>query len=123
MKVQNVTGKNLKEIIVKNVSPKSTIMTDEFPSYNCLDKEAFRGHKVIKHSSKVFVNGNIHTNTVEGFFSLLKRGVNGTFHHVSEQHLNLYLNEFDFRYNRRKISDIDRTFSIIKNTEGKRLCY
>jgi transposase-like protein len=123
MKVQNVTGKNLKEIIVKNVSPKSTIMTDEFPSYNCLDKEAFRSHKVIRHSSKVFVNGKIHTNTVEGFFSLLKRGVVGTFHHVSEQHLDLYLNEFDFRYNRRKSSDIDRTYSIIKNTEGKRLCY
>lgn len=121
-KVQNVTGKNLKGIIKKNVTEQSTIMTDDFRSYKGLDND-FQNHHIINHSSKVYVNGNIHTNTIEGFFSLLKRGVNGIFHHISEQHLNLYLNEFDFRYNNRKVSDIERTLLAIAGIEGKRLMY
>ena len=97
-------------------------MTDEFPSYKGLDKE-FKKQEIINHASKVYVNGNIHTNTIEGFFSLLKRGVNGTFHHISEQHLGLYLNEFDFKYNNRKVSDFERTQLAIAGIEGKRLVY
>ncbi len=121
-KVQNVSAKNLKEIIVKNTRKDSTIMTDDFPSYKGLDKD-FKNHYTINHSAHIYVDGNIHTNTIEGFFSLLKRGVNGTYHHISEQHLPLYLNEFDFRYNHRKISDIERTHNAIAGFEGKRLMY
>jgi hypothetical protein len=65
----------------------------------------------------------ISTNTVEGFFSLLKRGVNGTYHHVSEQHLHRYLSEFDFRYNTRKITDGERSVKLIGKVAGKRLMY
>ena len=121
-KVQNVTGANLKEIVLRNVSKNATVMTDEFPAYNALDGD-FPKHEIINHSTKIYVDGNIHTNTVEGFFSLLKRGLNGTFHHISEQHLPLYLNEFDFKYNNRKISDFERTQKAIECVEGKRLMY
>ena len=82
-------------------------MTDEFPSYKRLNKE-FKKHNVIRHRHKEYVRGNVHTNTAEGFFSLLKRGVNGTFHHISREHLPFYLNEFDFRYNSRNMKDEER---------------
>jgi transposase-like protein len=121
-KVQNVTGKNLKEIIKRNVTQESTIMTDDFGAYKGLEKD-FAVHGVVKHLEKEYVNGDIYTNTAEGFFSLLKRGINGTFHHVSEQHLPLYLNEFDFKYNNRKICDFERTKKAISMVSGKRLIY
>jgi hypothetical protein len=69
------------------------------------------------------VRGEVSTNTVEGFFSLLKRGLTGTFHHVSRQHLHRYLAEFDFRYNARKASDFERSIAALKASEGKRLQY
>jgi len=70
-----------------------------------------------------YVNVNAHTNTLEGWFALLKRGVTGTFHHVSEQHLDRYVDEFAFRYNRRDITDAERAFQAIKKVGGKRLMY
>ena len=69
------------------------------------------------------MRGNVTTNTVEGYFSLLKRGVNGTFHHISKKHLEKYLAEFDFRYNFRKLKDDEITPLAIKGFEGKRLLY
>ncbi len=74
-------------------------MTDDFKSYKGL-KNQFNRHFVIRHSKKEYVKGNIHTNMIEGYFSLLRRGINGVFHHVNEKHLHMYLSEFDFRYNR-----------------------
>ena len=65
----------------------------------------------------------IHTNSAEGFFSILKRGINGVYHHVGRKHLHRYLSEFDFRYNARKIEDGDRAMLAIKGTTGKRLMY
>ena len=88
-------------------------MTDDFRSYYGLHKE-FAGHGVIKNSKKDYCRGIIHTNTIEGYFSILKRGVNGIFHHISKKHLPFYLNEFDFRYNSRKLHDGDRTINAIK---------
>jgi len=82
-------------------------VTDEFPPYRGLSEE-FKKHNVIRHRHKEYVQGNVHTNTAEGFFSLLKRAVNGTFHHISREHLPFYLNEFDFRYNSRYVSDEER---------------
>ena len=70
-----------------------------------------------------YVNGDAHTNTLEGWFALLKRGVTGTFHHVSEQHLDRYVDEFAFRYNRRDVSDGERAVMAIKKVSGKRLYY
>lgn len=121
-KVQNVTGKTLKTIIRENVTPDSHIVTDKFPAYNGLDKE-FAGHEVVDHEAGEYVRGMAYTNTLEGWFSLLKRGVNGTFHHVSEQHLDRYVGEFAYRYNNRELTDGERANKTIKQIEGKRLVY
>lgn len=121
-KVKNVVGVRLQELIRDNVDSSAHIMTDDSKSYIKLNRD-FPNHNVIKHSSKEYVNGNVHTNTVEGWFSLLKRGITGTFHHVSEQHLNRYIDEFTFRYNRREMTDAQRAVSALKKVGGKRLTY
>ncbi len=96
--IEKVTAKNLKGFIRKNVDGSAYLMTDEFRSYNGLDKE-YAGHGVVNHGKKEYSRGIIHTNTIEGYFSILKRGVNGIFHHISKKYLPFYLCEFDFRYN------------------------
>src|SRR5437868_417447 len=96
-----VTAQNLKNVLVENVDRSAQIMTDSFVGYNNIG-EHFAGHESVNHSANEYVRGLAHTNTVEGYFSLLKRGINGTYHHVSEKHLHRYLAEFDFRYNSRK---------------------
>lgn len=121
-KVQNVSGNNLKGIIREHVSKDATLVTDSFPVYQGLVEE-FAGHEIVDHSMGEYVRGDAHTNTVEGWFALLKRGVVGTFHHVSEEHLDRYVDEFAFRYNNRKIKDGERTIEAIRNTKGKRLTY
>lgn len=122
MPVQRVTGRNLKSIIRENVETTATIMTDDFPAYWGLEKE-FSGHHVINHGKKEYVRGNVHTNTIEGYFSILKRGIIGVYHHVGKQHLHRYLSEFDFRYNGRKIDDAERSILALCGIEGKRLMY
>ena len=107
----------------ENVDEQSWIMTDEWKSYIGLDKH-FANHMVIKHQRDQYVkDGYIFTNTIEGYFSLLKRGIIGTFHQVSRHHLHRYLSEFDFRYNLRKLEDKEITPLAIKGFEGKRLMY
>jgi len=120
--MRHVTGKNLKEVLKSNVEPSATIMTDDFPAYRKATKD-FASHQAVNHSAKEYVRGLAHTNGVEGFFSLLKRGVMGTFHHISEHHLPLYLAEFDHRHNTRFISDGERTVIGLKKSIGKRLTY
>jgi transposase-like protein len=120
--VDRVTSANLKSIIRQNVDKSTTIMTDDFASYRGLGKE-FAQHCIIKHSTGEYVRGDIHTNTIEGYFSLLKRGIIGVYHHVSKHHLHRYLSEFDFRYNRRTFDDTDRSIAALMNIEGKRLQY
>lgn len=122
MKVSRVSGQNIKGIIREHVSKDATVMTDKYTVYQGLDQE-FAGHGIVDHGAGEYVNGNIHTNTVEGWFALLKRGVTGTFHHVSEQHLDRYVDEFAFRYNNREITDAERTAKAIKKVGGKRLQY
>jgi len=117
-----VTGKNLKQIIRENVDKEATIMTDSFIGYRGLKKE-FAGHEMVDHHREEYVRGNAYTNTVENYFSLLKRGIIGTYHHVSKHHLHRYLAEFDFRYNSRKVEDAARSMLAVKGTEGKRLIY
>lgn len=106
--VERVTSKNLKEIIRNNVDKTSTLITDEFKSYSGLDKE-YPIHYVVKHGEKEYVKGIASTNTIEGYFSILKRGIMGVYQHVGKQHLHRYLAEFDFRYNARNINDFDRS--------------
>jgi transposase-like protein len=122
MKVSRVSGQNIKGIIREHVSKDATVMTDKYTVYQGLDQE-FAGHGIVDHGAGEYVNGNIHTNTVEGWFALLKRGVTGTFHHVSEQHLDRYVDEFAFRYNNREITDAERTAKALKKVGGKRLKY
>jgi transposase-like protein len=120
--MKHVTGKNLKEVLKANVEQTATIMTDDFFAYRGAAKD-FASHQAVKHSAREYVRGLAHTNGVEGFFSLLKRGVMGTFHHISEQHLQLYLAEFDHRHNFRDVTDGQRTIEALKKTNGKRLMY
>lgn len=86
----------------------------------------FPGHKSVNHSIGEYVRGDVHTNTIEGYFSIMKRGISGVYHHVSPQHLKRYLAEFDFRYNERsalKVSDAERTEKAIAGVVGKRITY
>jgi hypothetical protein len=96
-------------------------MTDDFSSYKILQKDF--NHQTVNHSAGEYVRGNVHTNTVEGYFGLLKRGLNGVYQHVSPKHLHFYLTEFDYRYNMRHIEDEARTCLAFAGIEGKRLLY
>jgi transposase-like protein len=119
-KTERVTSKNVKTIIREHVDKSSTIMTDEFLAYKGLDKE-FADHQTVNHGTGEYVRGNVHTNTAEGYFSLLKRGIIGTYHHISQQHLDRYLAEFNFRYNSRKVTDGIRMILAIDGVKNKRL--
>lgn len=100
VKVPDVRSATLLPLIAERVMPFSIVYTDEMPSYNRLRHVGYH-HKRIHHSSKVYVVGNVHTNTVDGFWSLLKRGINGIYHSVSNKYLQSYLNEYIFLYNHR----------------------
>jgi transposase-like protein len=122
--VADVTSKTLREAIVTRASRKSYLMTDEAPVYEKLGRE-FAGHGTVNHSADGYVRtgGFHHTNTVEGFFALLKRAVYGQFHHVSEAHLHRYLAEADFKWNTRFEADADRAAELLRGAKGKRLLY
>jgi transposase-like protein len=120
--VQTVSAKSLKAVLTENVHPSVKLMTDELDGYTGVGKE-FASHETVKHKNFEYVRGEVTTNTAEGFFSILKRGINGVYHHVSREHLKRYLAEFDFRYNHRKIDDSARVLSAIAGFEGKRLTY
>lgn len=99
--VPNVQSNTLLPMIENKTTTDSIIYTDEMPSYNKLEKMGYE-HKVIPHFSKVYVMGDIHTNTIDGFWSLVKGGINGVYRHVSPKYLQSYVNEYQFRYNHRK---------------------
>jgi transposase-like protein len=122
--VPNVTAKTLRPIMVKHASRKSHLMTDELTTYPKIGNE-FAGHGTVNHSANEYVRtgGFTHTNTVESYFALVKRGVYGSFHAVSEAHLHRYLSEFDFRYSKRKLTDAERAAALLSNAKGKRLMY
>jgi transposase-like protein len=122
--VANVTSKNLREIMVKHVSRKSYLMTDESPIYPKIGAE-FAGHGTVNHSKEEYVKrgGFDHTNTAESRNAILKRGIYGTFHNISEAHLSRYLAEFDFRANTRDLADSERAARLLTGAKGKRLMY
>jgi transposase-like protein len=115
-----VTEENLREAIRKHVDPSARVMTDSHYGYTHVDQDVAE-HQTVTHTQNEWVRGDVHTQTVEGYFSLLKRGIVGTYHHVGDDHLDRYVNEFTFRYNNRKVSDGTRTVRAIKGAEGKRL--
>lgn len=101
------------------------MFTDESRLYNDM-RVLFADHQTVRHSAKEYARDEVHANTVEGSFSIFKRGMRGVYQHCKEKHLHRYLAEFDFRYNHRVglgYSDIDRTKAAIKGIEGKRLTY
>ncbi len=124
--VADVSAKTLKDAMVTQIDKASYIMTDEAPVYGKIGDE-FAGHGTVNHSAEEYVRAYFwHTNTVEGYFSILKRGVTGVYHHVSAAHLHRYLKEFDFRYNQRIAFGIDdnaRSEKALRGFVGKRLTY
>jgi transposase len=113
----DVTAKNLTGIAHEYILPSSTVFTDEFTSYDSLGAR-FRNHKRIKHSAGVYVVGDVHTNTIEGFWSLVKRGIGGVYHQVSQKYLQSYLDEYSFRYNRRDYGNLIFT-EILKRVSSQ----
>lgn len=120
--VPSVTAKTLRPILMTQVSRNSVLNTDDAGQYRHMHKDFIR-HEAVNHSKGEYVRGEAHTNTVEGYFSILKRSIVGTFHHVSQQHLGRYVAECDFKYNNRKITDGERADIALKAIEGKRLTY
>ncbi len=118
-----VTAENLEAAITAHVEPRATLMTDEFQAYRTVSTRTKRTHYAVNHGSGEYVRGPVHSNTAEGFFSLLKRGINGVYHHVGRGHLNRYCDEFSFRYENRKLSDGERAQLLAKGADGKRLTY
>jgi transposase-like protein len=123
--VQEATRESVRALLVKNVSRKSVLHTDESRIYTETGKE-FAGHHTVVHTKNEYVRGNVHTNTVENVWSVFKRGMKGIYQHCGEAHLPRYLAEFDFRYNRRSalgISDTERAHDAIRGAAGRRLMY
>lgn len=120
--VPAVTGKTLRETMNKHVCKSAHLMTDDHSGYTKAGRE-YASHGVTHHSAGEYAVGNVHSNTVESSFSLLKRGLVGTFHHVGEQHLQRYCTEFDYRWNHRKTTDKERADALLSQVHGKRLTY
>lgn len=123
--VPRVNSKTLKPILQEHIRQDTHLMTDEAVIYKYIGK-AFAAHSYVNHAREEYARGEVSTNTVEGYFSILKRGLIGTFHHVGEQHLRRYVKEFDFRYNHRTAlgyTDAERALIALKQIRGKRLTY
>lgn len=124
--VEKVTAQTLKPIIVVNVNKASFLMTDESPVYWSIGR-SFSGHGTVNHSAEEYVRAAFwHTNTVENFFSIFKRGIYGCYFHASEKDLHRYAAEFDFRHNNRiglGVDDMARADRVLSGAVGKRLIY
>lgn len=123
--VPNVTGETLRPIIVAQISGDSAFMTDEGGQYRHVGGE-FARHGKVNHGAGEYVRGDAHVNSAENYFSILKRGIVGVYHHVSEAHLYRYLAEFDFRYSNREklgVDDVKRAELALQGVKGKRLTY
>ena len=123
--VPRITAGHLRDFIAENADRSCRIITDDFNAYKGVGTAFAGGHHTVKHSAKQYVRWgtDIHSNTIEGVFSLLQRGIMGTFHSVSRKHLPNYLNEFQFRWNTRKLDDGERVARAIRQMDGKRLEY
>jgi transposase-like protein len=125
MVVDKVSLKALTPIVQRNIDHETHVMTDDANAYRRLD-EHFAEHSVVRHSAGEYGRGAVYTNTVEGYFSIFKRGMKGVYQHCGEKHLHRYLAEFDFRYRNREangLSDADRSVRALEGIMGKRLMY
>jgi len=122
--VANVTAKTLRDTLVTQLHADTKLMTDDAGQYRHMHKDF--AHEVVNHGIGEYMRGEAHTNTVEGYFSILKRGITGTYHHVSAQRLKRYLAEFDFRYNERSglsVTGAERATKAVRGVVGKRVTY
>lgn len=122
--VPEVSAKTLRPILVSQLDARTMLMTDDAGQYRHMYRD-FK-HEAVNHGVGEYVCGEAHTNTVESYFAILKRGITGTYHHVSQQHLKRYLAEFDFRYNEcaaLEVTDIERAIKAVKGAVGKRVTY
>lgn len=115
--VSNVKGKTLQKVVREKVVKGTNVMTDELPSYNGLGIDYL--HETVSHGKGEFVRGNVHTNTIEGYWSLLKRGIYGIYHQVSKKHLHRYCTEFGFRYNSRQSGETMRFDNLLSECDGR----
>lgn len=123
--VASVNGENLRPILKSQIAAEAHLMTDESHLYTKAGRE-FAKHSKVNHGKKEYARGEVTTNTAESSFALLKRGLIGTFHSVSEKHLQRYCTEFDFRWNTRQsqgVNDVMRADAVLKAIGGKRLTY
>lgn len=120
--VEFVGTKQLKAVIRENVDKSATLHTDELGAYKPVAKE-YAGHETVCHKREEYARGDVTTNRAESFFALMKRGLHGTYHRVSEKHLHRYCDEFAFRWSNRKVTDGQRTVAAMQGSEGKRLTY
>jgi transposase-like protein len=122
--VKSVSSTNLRNILTAQIKRGTALMTDDAGQYRRMGEDFV--HETVNHGIGEYVRGGVHTNTIEGYFSILKRGITGVYHHVSPQHLKRYLAEFDFRYNERAaldVTDEERARKAIEGVRGKRLTY
>lgn len=117
-----VNNDTIKSVVFEHVEKGSHVMTDGYRTYKNLAAEGYT-HSTVNHSEGKFVKGNAHTNTAEGFFGIFKRGIVGIYHHISAQHVDKYLTEFTFRWNRRMVNDLQRADMLLAGVVGKRLMY
>ena len=120
--VAHTDAATLVPVLRENIDRESRIHTDEAGQYYYLYRD-FAEHHVVRHNAGEYGRGTIHTNTVEGFYSIFKRGMKGVYQHCGKRHLHRYTAEFDFRYNHREVTDSERTMAALKGIEGKRLTY
>ena len=120
--VEDVSAKTLAPMVRENLSSEARLMTDEAAYYTLVGRE-FAEHGIVRHKKGEYGRGEIHTNTIEGYFSIFKRGMKGDYQHCGKQHLHRYLSEFDFRYNHREITDSERAVSLMRGVTGRRLMY
>lgn len=119
--VEKIDYPTVSRILLGNASPESHLMTDAAGPPGAGAK--FASHQTVKHTAGEYVRGNVHTNTIEGYFGLFQRGMRGIYQHCEPQHLQRYLTEFDFRYSHRKITDAERTDKLVMGIRRKRLTY
>lgn len=124
--VDDLTAESVVPVLRDNIAREARLMTDEHRIYVVPGRTMFADHQTVEHGKGEYVRGDVHTNTLEGFFSIFKRGMKGVYQHCGKRHLHRYMAEFDFRYNNRKalgVEDQQRASRVLINVKGKRLLY
>lgn len=119
--VATVNVRTVEEFLARVTRRGGRLITDEARVYPPVGRRLFSWHHSVNHSAYQYADGDVHTNTIEGFFSIVKRGLNGIYHHVSKRHLWRYIAEFVFRYNTRYLDDVRRMRALVRLSEARRL--